>query len=202
MTTEDRKRRVRSFLAVPLPETIIDKMLRLQQRLGESLSGLRWTKPSTMHLTLRFFGDIEEELLEKIGEIMLSVGRLHAPFRVELKGVGAFPSPIRARVVWLGIAQGKERLTALHADLDEALQRIGIPGENRPFSPHLTLGRSRGRPQPAGGALEPFQDTACGTLPVERIVLFESRLQPQGALHLPRKTVFLGDRRERAERTD
>ncbi len=141
-------RQVRAFLAIPLPEEIVRTAQGLCRKLADSFPHVRWVRPETMHLTLRFFGDIPEEFLEKIGEVMLSVGRLHPPFQVPVAGIGAFPSPARPRVIWLGI-QEEQALMALYSALETGLGDIGLPGEERSFSPHLTLGRNRG-PTPGG----------------------------------------------------
>ena len=183
---------VRTFLAIPLPEEIVLTAQGFCRKLAGAFPHVRWVRPETMHLTLRFFGDLPEEYLEKIGEIMLSVGRLHPPFQVPVAGIGAFPSSARPRVIWLGI-QGGQALMHLYSALDAGLERIGLPGEERAFSPHLTLGRSRGPAANARAALEPYREAPCGILEVDKIVLFESRLQATGAVHLPRKTVFLGE---------
>ncbi|MBE0598659.1 MAG: RNA 2',3'-cyclic phosphodiesterase [Desulfuromonadales bacterium] len=182
---------LRAFLAVPLPAELVRQAQELCRHLQAKLPGVRWVRPEAMHLTLRFFPDLPEESLEKIGEVMLSVGRLHSPFQVTVTGVGAFPSPARPRVIWLGITDCQP-LLELYSTLDQSLERVGFPGEDRSFSPHLTLGRSRGPLPGARTVLERYHERAYGTLEVERLVLFESRLQPSGALHLPRKTALLG----------
>ncbi len=184
-------RQVRAFLAIPFSEIILLQAQRVQRRLAEQLSQVRWVAPDAMHLTLRFFGDIPEESLDRIGKVMLSIGSLSVSFQAEVGGLGAFPSPGRARVIWLGI-HGGQPLADLHGALEEGLTTIGLPGDGRPFAPHLTLGRIRGRPLPAREILGQFHDVACGTLVVDRMTLFESRLRPSGALHLPVKTVYLG----------
>jgi 2'-5' RNA ligase len=184
-------RQVRAFLAIPVTDELRQAMARMQRELAACLRGIRWVDPATIHLTLRFFGDVPEESLEKIGEVMLSVGRLCAPFQAEATGIGAFPSPARPRVIWLGV-RGGPSLAALHAAMEAGLRQIGFPGEDRPFSPHLTLGRCRQRIMAAQPALERFRDVVCGPLPVDRVILYESRLEPGGAVHLPRKTIFLG----------
>lgn len=184
-------RRLRAFLAVPLPDEVRRRARQVQEALSAPLPGVRWVRPEGMHLTLRFFGEADEETLDRVGAIMLSVGRLCAPFQVDVVGAGAFPSPGRPRVFWLGIG-GSEPLLALHALLEERLEGAGIPGEGRPFHPHLTLGRARFRLPPAQAALEPYQNLYCGTVPVDRIVLYESRLQPSGAVYLPLQTAALG----------
>lgn len=184
-------REVRAFLAIPIPAELQEPIRQLQHRMAERFPDLRWVRPANLHLTLKFFAAVTEEQLEKIGDIMLSVGRLQTPFQVRLAGVGVFPHPARARVVWLGI-EGAEPLNELFLAIDRELQQIGIPREERPFSPHLTLARCRQPLVSAASALEPFRHTVCGTLPVERIVLYQSQLRPGGAIHRPLKIVDLG----------
>jgi len=184
---------VRAFLAIPLPSKVIAEAAKICRRLDEQLRGIRWVRPENMHLTLRFFGDVDEETLDEIEEVMLSVGRLHGPCQASVEGAGAFPSAVRARVFWLGIKDDESgSLRALHANLEKGLEKIGFPAEDRPFTPHLTLGRARHRLPPARDILEPLSDHSCGELTVDRLVLFESRLQPTGAVYLPLKTVALG----------
>ncbi|BCR06166.1 RNA 2',3'-cyclic phosphodiesterase [Desulfuromonas versatilis] len=187
-------RMIRSFVAIPLPETLTREAAQLGSKLSGELRGISWVKPEAMHLTLRFFGDIPEESLEKIGKVMLSVGSLHAPFHMEVGGLGAFPSASRARVFWLGI-EASSALADLHTALEAGFSDIDMPGDGRPFTPHLTLGRNRGRPLPAREILEKYADFSCGSVTVDRIVLFESRLHPTGARHLPVKTVYLEEPR-------
>jgi 2'-5' RNA ligase len=183
-------RRIRAFVAIPLSAEVMQKAAQVQRTLAESLPGIRWVRSEGMHLTLRFFASIDEETLDKIGEVMLSVGLLIPPFRIEARGVGAFPSAGRPRVIWLGL-RDSESLRNLHAALEAGLKEIGIPPEERGFKPHLTLGRARRRLPPAQEVLTPYQDFSGGTMPADRMVLFESRLQPSGVLHLPLKTVAL-----------
>jgi 2'-5' RNA ligase len=181
---------IRAFLAIPLPPATIDAITELRSHLARRLPEVHWARPETLHLTLRFFGDLPEESLEKIAELMLSIGRRHASFSVTLAGLGAFPRSNRARVFWLGV-QEAEPLLALQADLERRLASIGIPPESRPFTPHLTLGRHRGRGLPAQSILAEHAGLECGVLPVDRIILYESRLRPAGAEHIPRRTVPL-----------
>jgi 2'-5' RNA ligase len=184
-------RLIRAFLAVPLPDERVRDLIKIRDRLSAVFPDFRWAKPETLHLTLKFFGSIPEDCLEKIGEIMLSVGHLSAPFQAELAGVGAFPSSTRPRVIWLGVRAGQP-LATLHEVFDRELAKtVGIPRDGRPFTPHLTLGRSRSPVAVDKAVLEPFQEIRCGILPVDRVTLFESRLHPGGATHLPIKTVYL-----------
>ncbi|MHB1397236.1 MAG: RNA 2',3'-cyclic phosphodiesterase [Trichloromonadaceae bacterium] len=180
---------IRAFLATPLPDEVRTQTLELCRQLAGELPEVRWNRAETLHLTLKFFPAIEEESLEKIGEVMLSVGRLTTPFQVRIKGMGAFPDLNRPRVFWLGIEQDRP-LRQLHQELDGQLERIGIArDDDRPFAPHLTLGRARGVLRAAGAILGPRQPGLDLELPVNQLILYQSRLLPSGAQHLPRRVV-------------
>jgi 2'-5' RNA ligase len=181
---------VRAFLAVPLPAPLRRKIAAVQAELSAPLRAIRWTAPETIHLTLRFFGDTGSDDLEKIRTSMLSVTLRERPCQVALQGLGAFPGRHRPRVVWIGLAP-TEPLLALHQDCEAALARNGFPRESRPFVPHLTIGRFRERGPDLGDLLAARENLIFGRLPVETLVLYESRLRPEGARHTPLFTVPL-----------
>lgn len=180
----------RTFLAVPLPPLLQDGIHALQGRLAGEIPGIRWTRPETVHLTLHFFGDTRSEDLEKIRVSMLSVNIRKGPFQVDVAGLGAFPDRHRPRVLWLGLSP-EEPLRALGRACRDALERHGFATESRAFAPHLTIGRFRERGPDLGSLLDRYAGQRFGELPVERLVLYESRLRPAGAEHLPLFTVPL-----------
>ena len=102
MKVSETEETARSFCAIPLNEATRKLIICLQRELRDKLPGVRWSRPETLHLTLRFFGDIPLESLEKAAKVMLSVDGFGAPFELSLKDIGAFPSPTRPRVLWLG----------------------------------------------------------------------------------------------------
>ena len=182
---------LRAFLAIPLPEDLRHRARRLQQELSPRLPDVRWVRPESLHLTLRFLPDLPEETVEKIGQIMLSVGTLFPPFRIDVTTLGTFPDRTRARVLWLGIDGGAALGELFHA-LNERLATTGLPRETRPFTPHLTLGRWR---QPGAIPQDLWQRRAALTLGdfrADRMILFESRLAASGAIHLPLRVAPLG----------
>jgi 2'-5' RNA ligase len=185
--------KIRTFIAIPLSDTIRRTIAQVQRELAEPLPDIRWVRPETIHLTLAFLGDISQESLDKIGNSMLSIGRSFAPFEVRIGNLGAFPSRSRPRVIWIGVERCAP-LMGLQAALAGTLADLGLPGEDRPYTPHLTLGRSRRLDPAAGRILETRADLPIGSLTVDRMVLFESRLQPGGAVHLPRQTIVLDKR--------
>ncbi len=180
---------IRSFLAIPLPSELQKRLGCLQQELKQGLPELRPTAPQNLHLSLQFLGDQPQELLARIGGLMLSIGDSNPSFSVVLKGLGSFPGGRRPRVVWLGV-EPVAQLRALQAILAEGLCELGLPRETRPYRPHLTLGRLR-RPPLESGILETLRESDCGWLEVNRMVLFSSRLTPQGAVHHPLREVEL-----------
>ena len=182
---------LRAFLAIPLSEDLRPRAEELQKELSPSLPDVRWVRPESLHLTLRFLPDLPEETVEKIGQIMLSVGTLLPPFRIDVTILGTFPGPTQARILWLGIDGGAALGELFHA-LDERLATIGLPRETRPFTPHLTLGRWR---QPGAIPQDLWQRRAALTLGdfrADRMILFESRLAASGAIHLPLRVAPLG----------
>lgn len=181
---------VRAFIAAPLEGPVYDKIVLLQRELAAVLPSVRWVRPQTMHLTLAFLGDISEESLEKIGGSMLSIGDIFAPVDVTIGGLGAFPSLERPRVVWLGL-DGGQPLLDLQAAVADMLLNLQVPWDDKPFKPHLTLGRCRQPVPHIDQRLAPFMHSQCGRLNLSRLVLYESRLTSQGALHLPRNETML-----------
>ena len=178
---------IRSFIAIPLTVPVYSAIDEIQSRLRRSLSDVRWTRPDTLHLTLHFFGNISEESLDKAAACMVSIESLFSPFSLLFSGLGAFPAPDRARIFWLGVHSPP--LAKLHRALTERLGDCGFEIEQRPFRPHITLGRSRGGPQNAGHILSEKRDMVVGEMTVDRLVLFESELLPTGARHRPRHTI-------------
>jgi RNA 2',3'-cyclic 3'-phosphodiesterase len=182
---------MRTFLAIPLPAEIKNQAALIQRKLNDDLSNVRWVAPSNMHLTLKFFAETSEESLEKIGQIMLSVNNLFAPFSINILGLGTFLSSAHNRVLWLGI-QGGSSLNQLHEMLEHRLEQIGIPREDRPFAPHLTLGRHKQGIFVPGSILRRYESFHCGTFLADRVILYQSRLDPAGAIHIPLRTLPLG----------
>ncbi len=184
----------RAFLAVPLSAASRDLMTEIQARLAAGSKALRPVHPATLHLTLHFFGRLTEENLEKLKVSMLSVSVQAKPFEVDIQGLGVFPDLRRPRVLWLGLTP-VEPLRSLHQCWRDALGRAGLPLAGKPYTPHLTIGRFRQRPEGLEVLLEAYAKRRFGRLTVDRLVLYESRLSPQGAEHMPVHDVHLqGDR--------
>lgn len=178
---------LRLFVAVTFPEELRLRLWRQTAELRAGESPVRWVGPERLHLTLKFIGAVEEGRVGALSRAVDAAAREGTPFRLELRGTGAFPSLDRPRVWWVG-AQPAPELVALQARVEDALAELGVEREDRPFHPHVTLGRSRrGAGREALGAVAA---AARGASPeaehlVEEIELVRSRLGSGG----PRYTV-------------
>ena len=183
----------RVFLAVPLPRQLKNSVSTIQKQLQTRIAGARWVRSENLHLTVHFFGETEQEALEKISVSVLSVKRCQRPFLVEVKRLGAFPNLHRPRILWLDL-EPKDQLRQLHRDLRQCLHQVGITTESRPYTPHLTIGRLRQQTSDLTDLYKSVGQTLVGRMPVDKLVLFKSRLHPDGAEHIPLLTVNFDDK--------
>ncbi len=187
---------IRAFLAIELPKTVLEKIREVQTEMKLSRADVRWVNPEKIHLTLKFFGNIEEpkvdEIVEGIGETVHKT----EPFFLKVRGTGAFPHSKNPRVIWVGLTDERGILVPFQRELERALEKIGFAAEKRPFQPHLTLGRvnsSRGKDELAW-RMEKHQEEEFGEFEVKRVVLFKSDLRPTGPIYTALREVKLGEK--------
>lgn len=135
MTPSDQQR---LFVGVPLTETVRDGLGRYLSTLGIGIPG-RMVPPRNWHLTLRFLGATDAERRARLVDGLRSIEA--DAFDLAFGGLGAFPRPARATVLWVGVEHGASVLKALAAEVEQAARRVGFAAEEKPFSPHLTLSR-------------------------------------------------------------
>ena len=158
--------------------------------LGAAIEGLRptvrgvaWVTPENLHLTLKFLGGVEPARLDAVLAALGPAAAGVAPFDAAVRGLGAFPTASRPRVIWAGVVEGAGAMGELAARVDLALAALGFPREARPFTAHVTLGRVRvPRREPAlAGALQAAAGRDFGRVRVARVSLMRSDLSPHGA---------------------
>ncbi len=181
--------RIRSFIAIPVPsagiQALEDAVKWLESDLGRSV---RWVRPESIHLTLKFMGDIQAEMAERVLDALPPVAARFSPIGLSISGMGVFPNPRRPRVLWAGVHGDLETLAALQLAIDEAVGKLGLPKEQRAFSPHLTLGRVR-RDVPEGQLRRIGQVVADGELSgapswtADTVNLMRTELDPTGSRH-------------------
>jgi 2'-5' RNA ligase len=187
--------KTRTFVAIALPERLGEKLTRLQSLLAPELDEVRWAVTLPFHATLAFLGDVEDADLNKVcraaGEAAAAVG----PFELRVEGVGCFPNPKKARVVWAGLTgPGLEPLGMLQKGVVAALRRVRCPPEDDRFHPHVTLGRLKHGRAPARDitpCLRQYEKWSAGSFDVAEAVVFASVLSPQGPTYTPLSTARL-----------
>jgi 2'-5' RNA ligase len=159
---------VRLFVAIPLTDEARHHLAHL---LDPGAIPGRPTHPTAWHLTLRFIGEVDAVARDRVAAA-LDDADLDEPFAVRWGGLGAFPRPAKATVLWVGLASGDDRVDVLHDRVDEALDGAGLPPKDLPFRAHLTLSRIR-PPEDVRGLVE--RTEALGvSMPVDRIALYRS----------------------------
>lgn len=170
---------MRLFVAVDLPGPARRAVAAEQRRIAAALgrSSVRWVPPSQVHLTLVFLGDVEETSVPAlVGAISRDVGT--PPFDMVLAGIGVFPARGAPRAVWVGAGDGT--LAPLQKDMAERVVGMGIPLEERPFHPHLTLGRWRAaRASDRVRAMAAARPGTVARVRVDHATLYESRFSPE-----------------------
>ena len=188
---------VRVFVAIELPEAARQHIAHLIDTLRTMrIHGLRWVRAEGVHLTLKFLGNVSEERLDSIAAAMEQAAEHVAPFSLHIQDAGAFPNMGSPRVLWAGVHGEVEPLLQLQARLEETLAVRGFPAETRPFSPHLTLARVRGRLSPTelqqlGEAMALARGITGADVPVRWLSLMESTLTPLGAVYARRAQISL-----------
>lgn len=179
---------MRLFFAVDLTDIARQEVSALQEPLRAACADVKWIEPENLHLTLKFFGEVREERLPELQQAAREAAASTSPFPIYLEGVGAFPGTRHPRVIWVGVGEGKQPLEALARTLEQACERLGFPPEERPFSAHLTIGRSRSGSEPL--TAPPFKTSE--PIRVDRLVLFQSKLSPHGPIYTPLAEIPLG----------
>lgn len=176
---------IRLFVAIPLPERVRMQLASVQS----GLQGARWIRPENIHLTLRFIGEVPNDVA---ADIDAALGSIEAPrFTVEIDGIGSFKRGKHPHALWAGIAR-TEPLMRLQAKIESALVRAGLDPEERKFAPHVTLARlrdvRRGRVEAWAQAHGSFRATP---FEADRFVLFSSFLASAGAIYTPEREYAL-----------
>ena len=179
---------MRAFIAISLPEEIKKFLAHVQDELKATGADVKWVKPKNIHLTLKFLGEIDEEKLKAVNEILKETAETQKQYTITVGQAGAFPNINSPRVIWMGIEKGTDTLKQTAQVLDEKLQKIGFPKEEKPFSAHITLGRvrsarNRTKLTETLKKLSEAQLQHTSEFPVTAITFFKSTLTPSGPIY-------------------
>ncbi len=184
--------RVRAFISIDVEdEDILRGLMGVQSALMKTGADLKLVRRENIHLTLRFLGEIPVILIDDIFKIMKSAAC--SPFEMEVRGLGAFPSKVRPRVIWAGVGDGSEDVEGIFRKLEFGLKRLGFKPEAQRFTAHITIARVKGR-RNVGRLLSVFQeygDVVFGRMKVKCIRLKKSILTPRGPIYTTLREVEL-----------
>lgn len=190
---------IRSFVAISIDEGLRAALAATVERLRPLGSAVAWVPPRNLHVTLHFLGDQSEERLAEAEAALVEAAAASAPLDVTFHGIGAFPGLERPRILWVGLAHGALETRGLQARVGDALATRGFAREERPWHPHLTIGRvhdeRRWRREvgpPLRSALAHAATVTFGTQRVAEVALMRSDLSPSGARYTLRRAVSLG----------
>jgi len=178
----------RTFFAVKISDQSRQLMRQIKADIPEIETNVRVANPKNAHVTLKFLGNIAEELIPEIEETLTPALQNFHCFEYHCQGTGVFPRPSRPSVLWLGIQDPTHSLHQLYEIISERLVLLGIPEDRRRFKPHLTFGRVKNKRHPVKGLTE-FLDYDYTPVKneVAALIFYESQLHPRGAIHRPLK---------------
>ena len=198
---------IRSFIAIELDDTIRRALGDVQEKLKTERAAkmVRWTAPESIHITLKFLGDVDAGKLPALQNAIAGSCKGISPFVLALRGVGAFPNMRRTNIVWVSAEGQVDVATELAQKIEDACANLGFAREDRPFTPHLTIGRVKRDASPndrrfIGEMIERAQVGMLGELHVDYVSLMKSDLRPTGSVYTRLMQVQLTkDRRRMTE---
>ena len=178
-----KEKTIRSFLAIELDEELVPKILDVQKEFKKTNTNLKYVPSQNMHFTLKFFGNIDLDMVEDISSAVEKVIKNYSSFDLNIKNCGCFPNKKVIKVLWLGLEEGSP-IKDLQKDLDKEFRKLGFKKEKN-FISHLTIGRVKSpkNKKEIREAIEKLEDIEIGQMSVSKICLKKSTLTPQGPIY-------------------
>ncbi|MFC1726821.1 RNA 2',3'-cyclic phosphodiesterase, partial [candidate division KSB1 bacterium] len=178
---------IRTFIAIKIPGSVKSDINNWQDKLRGIVSGIKWVKSDNIHITLKFLGNIEEKMVLQLKEAIERSVENVSPFEIEVKGEGCFPNVNRPRVVWVGVDKGKDIISETVLKIENECSKLGFDRENRPYRPHLTVGRVKKIIKSTEDLRRFFYDNPFRSeiFNANEIILMKSDLKPEGPVYTP-----------------
>ena len=178
----------RLFCAFELPESLRARISQHSQRVRDATpeAAASWSRPENIHLTVKFFGNVDQQRISVISAAATRVVKEFSPVRIEVGKTGVFPRPSRPQVLWIGIDDPSRGLAKLHKQLEDEFAREGFSKEDRAFRPHLTIARIR-KPHNSDRLAEAHLGMEFSSVAIDlsELVLFRSELSSGGSKYTP-----------------
>jgi len=185
---------VRTFVAVLLGDELKKRISEVQEQTKKLAPNVKWVAPENFHVTIKFLGSVGEEALAGVFSAVEEAAKPFEAFEMSVSGLGAFPNPKNARVVWVGIKDGHDELARLASAVDVGLARLGFSKETRGFRSHITIGRVKtpGRLDRLARGIDEIDALDLGRQKVTDLAVMKSDLRPDGPIYTPLRIVALG----------
>ena len=189
MQTRQTEKQVRSFIAIPVPDEGIQALQAVIHDFDAEIGRhMRWVRPEGLHLTLKFMGNIPAGMVDRVLADLPTVTAKFSSFKVGIAGFGAFPNLRQPRVLWAGLDGDLATLASMQLAVDDAVGNLGLPKEQRDFSPHLTLGRVRrevtdGQLRKIGEVVSAANLADAPSWTASAVNLMRTELDPAGSRH-------------------
>jgi 2'-5' RNA ligase len=178
---------VRTFVAVLLADELRKRISEVQEQAKKLAPDVKWVAPDNFHATLKFLGNVREDALEAVFSAVEEAAGAFSAFELSMSRLGAFPNARNARVVWVGIEDGRDELAALASAVDARLAKLGFPREERDFKSHITIGRvkSSKRLDDLARGIDEIDASDLGRQTVSSVAVMQSDLRPTGPVYTP-----------------
>lgn len=188
----------RAFLAFDITDHMRAELAQVIGLLSTKTKGVRWVKPDLMHCTLRFFGEVDEDILDgRLSEVIAATVLHQAPIHILGEGIGCFPNWRYPRILWAGLGGDTEAMISLHARLEESFGEFGFQSDPRALRLHLTLGRAKSALkscEPLIQVVEKLTDRRFGEFNVSALTLYKSVLTKDGPVYTALRKFPFGGR--------
>ncbi|MDY6912978.1 MAG: RNA 2',3'-cyclic phosphodiesterase [Planctomycetota bacterium] len=184
----------RTFLALDIDSAARSRLAAVCQQLGRAGARVRWVVPENLHVTLNVLGDVADEKLVEVCEVVSAAAGQIEPFDFEVCGVLCVPPAGRLRMFWAGVEEAAGRMEHLYQRLNDGLAGMDLHRDNRPFKPHITLGRVRfaKNDRELRRQAENLTEQKFGPQRAGQVVVYTSKLTPAGPVYTPVAGAELG----------
>jgi 2'-5' RNA ligase len=182
---KSKKSKIRTFIAVKLPDHVIRNLAELQRDLKKYGLRIKWSRPENIHLTLKFLGDVRPDDVDPVCRVVNDAVKGFTPISLCTAGVGFFPGIRRPRILWTGISGQLDLLEKLHKAIDTGLSAVGFSRDARGFTGHLTIGRFKGQQNPESliDMMKTYADMVSDEFLVDTVSVYKSDLKPSGPIY-------------------